>query len=119
MSDDEILIRVMKVIAGDPGEDNGVDPDELFFWRLTDGSVRIVANTSDTFDWATADGEAITADNIEAFEQAVRDVVAADLYGYYSTLFAVRLRKRLPMPYKVWDNDTRKVWEMYEAAVSA
>jgi hypothetical protein len=116
-TDDATLVRVMKAIAGTPGADDGVDPDELFFMRLSDGSLRVLAMCSDRFAWATADAEKITADNIAVFEQAVRDVVTVDLWEGYALLFAVRMRNQMPMPAarKVIDP---KLWQMFEDSVT-
>lgn len=118
-----IALRVLRAIAGDPGRDNGVDPDELFFnRRADDGGINISANCSDSFAWASADCEPITAENIAVFEQSVRDVVAADIYHSYSLLFAARVRRRVPVVRRPpgdplgWDPDSRRLWEMYEAA---
>lgn len=114
---DAVTLRVVKAIAGDYGKDNGVDPDELLWFANEDGSVRICANCSDFFAWASADAEPITPDNIEVFEQAVRDVVAADIWTGYSWLFAVRMRRQMPMTYrKPRDADDHRLWELFAQA---
>ena|SRR6266542_3781983 len=100
MTDSELIYRIMQALAGPPGADDDVmsaASDELFLWRNDDGTVKIMANLNDTFYYACADCEPITADNLPLFEQSVRDTVRLDEYEHYGLLFAVRVRKRLPL----------------------
>ena len=79
------------------------DYDEI--WWRTDGEyapVTMIVNCNDLFFWACADAEAITAENIDEFEQAYEDAAKADEHGacYAALLFCCRVRKMRPQtPY--------------------
>ncbi len=76
------------------------DACDSLFWRVDDGTLSMFAVCSDTFAPACADCEPITADNVEAFEQAVADCVAIDPGEQYwgPLLFAARMRKARAIP---------------------
>jgi len=100
VNDNELVYRIMQTLAGPPGADEDVMAEageELFLWRNDDGTVKIMANLNDTFYYACGDSEPITADNLPVFEQSVRDVVRLGIDGRWGLLFAVRVRRRLPL----------------------
>ncbi|TDD97606.1 hypothetical protein [Actinomadura rubrisoli] len=61
-------------------------------WRVQDDTVRLYANVSDTFDWATADLEEITVERLPVLQQAYDDLIAIDSAEETATLFAARVR---------------------------
>ena len=89
------------------------DRAESLWWRCDDDGepVRYYVNVNDMFWWATSDAEEITPENIDGFEQAAADLLAAkpadadkrdlrDPVGYplhwWAVLFAARNRGLRP-----------------------
>lgn len=90
--------------------------DAVFTWVDHQRRIRFDVNANDLFWWATADGEAITPENLPALKQAVQDVREAQGVGvepkvgaagelWYdwwhagslgAQLFAARMRKMRP-----------------------
>lgn len=69
------------------------------FWRVEGGHVRFLANCSDTFEWATADAEEITPDDVDLLEQTLADLRAVSWEQdiWLSELYAARKRGLRPM----------------------
>jgi hypothetical protein len=90
------VMRVLNVFAMWPNDCN-----DSLMWR-TDGEyapITFMVNCSDEFDWATADAEVITPDDIGDLEQAftdVRDATDGDLMYEAPLLYAARRRKQRP-----------------------
>lgn len=59
---------------------NEDDNETLRFALWTDGSIHPWVIVSDVFAWACADAQDITLENIDIFEQAAKDVIAACPY---------------------------------------
>lgn len=77
----------------------GFDYCDELFWR-TDGEyapLYVSVDCSDTFDWATADGEQFTAEDIPALRQAKADADAAGDEAVFPILWVARKRGRRPM----------------------
>lgn len=76
--------------------------DELY-WR-TDGlyvPVTFFAMCSDVFNWATADCERITTQNLPELRRAIDDLTPlgrTQASMWFATLFAARVRGRRPQP---------------------
>jgi hypothetical protein len=118
LTNSELIYNIMQVLAGPPGADDDVFSgvgDELFIWRNADGTVRLMANLNDTFGYACADAEPITAENLHLFQQSVADVVRLDEYEHYGLLFAVRVRRRLPLA-AVYEARSPALRELMDAA---
>lgn len=94
--------------------------DNLHWWRdEEDGQIKVGANCSDLFWWATADAEEITPDNIQLFEETCNECEALDDGIEFPTvfacaLFAARARKMRPQGayYKMFP---RSMWPMFNA----
>lgn len=105
MSDMDLIERVLRVTAFEYCDD--------IWWRLGENEMvngkmtlvradelRVLAKCSDFFDYACADCEEITAENIALFESTYRE--CKDLFGEYNATYAVelfvaRVRNRQPM----------------------
>ncbi len=105
-------MRVLRAFAVWPNESN-----DMLLWR-TDGRyapITFFANCSDLFDWATADWEVITPENVGVLERAFEDVRALSrgwLYeGVY--LFCARVRGRRPQR-PAYPKDER-LWPLFDA----
>lgn len=76
------------------------DYDEGLFWRVDMQSpgrnVKLFAQCSDLFFWATADLEEITAGDIPLLRRTLEDLEAADASYELAPLFAARKRKLRP-----------------------
>lgn len=86
------------------------------FWR-TDGEyapLSIFVNCNDLFYWAMADCETLTPENIEVFEQSIKDTNKAinnenESNEWGPLLFCARVRKMRPQtPYYKYIPDTIK-----------
>jgi hypothetical protein len=81
------------------------DDYDSIMWRVDtrpgmDRSVKIFAQCSDFFYWATADCEEITKEDVSLLEQALADLKAVDAEYELPRLFAARKRKLRPQkPY--------------------
>jgi hypothetical protein len=89
---DSLVLRVVRAIASTDGTE--VD---IWWQRFGDRIVPIVT-CNDTFAYATADAEEITAENVHLFEQAKADMHAVDEDGDWGLLFVARVRGLCPMP---------------------
>lgn len=117
----DLVYRVMQAIAGPPGKDEDVfltAGEEVNIYALRSGEITLTADCSDFFSYATADAEPITAENVDLFEQCIRDLIAIDEWGGYSRLFCIRIRKQLPLKYHL-GKAIPQVAELWEAAVSS
>lgn len=91
------------------------DSHDILFWRVDDGEIRFFVNCNDIFDWASADLEEITPENIIELEKAVADVKAMGSNETYEAfyLFCARMRKRRPQG-AAYPSD-RKLWPLFDA----
>jgi hypothetical protein len=100
MTDVETLAFILRVLRACDSFD-GAGADSI--WWRTDGEyapVTFLVRCSDEFYWRTADCEALTPENVAAFEQAIVDCKVADSPGgeaYAPMLFCARVRKMRPM----------------------
>lgn len=79
---------------------------EDIHWHVDpDGSVRLYANCSDLFYWATADSEEIVPDDLPLLERTLADLKAVDAAYNLPELFVARKRKLRPQKpcYKHFD----------------
>jgi hypothetical protein len=69
------------------------------FWRTDHqfAPVTFFAMCSDFFDWATADCEQITKENLPLLLQTYEDCKKINALDYFDSLFAARVRKMRPM----------------------
>jgi|SRR5690349_22044429 len=79
------------------------DITESLFWRDNlpqgDKTIKFFAMCSDTFNWATADIEEITPENVHVLEMAFTDISAVGCQSWWAPLlFAARVRGMRPMP---------------------
>lgn len=92
------------------------------FWWRTDGPyapyapVTIFANCNDLFDWACADCERVTPDNIGLLEQSFADAAAAADCGeaWGDSLFCCRVRKMRPQG-AYYRNLPKELWPLFDA----
>ena len=89
------------------------DDHEGVFWRVDmdhGRDVKLFANCSDLFYWATADAEEITREDIPLLRQTLADLKAVDAAYNLNELFAARKRKLRPQ---------RPCYRHFEAPVAA
>jgi hypothetical protein len=90
------FMRVLKIF-------DDIDEKESLWWNTSGPYAPVVffVMCSDTFDWATADAEPLTPDNIGLLEQSIADVklLGYDVGGIHwgLTLFCARARGQRPM----------------------
>lgn len=85
MTNEELIHLILSITA-----EHEVFDD--FFWkREPDGDISFWVNCNDIFEWATADAERITAENVEMLDQAYKDSI-----DYGGILFCARVRGRRP-----------------------
>jgi hypothetical protein len=65
-------------------------------WIVDGENVAFCINCNDVFEWATADVEELTPENIDVFEQACADCWEIDEEIYAPYLFCARVRKMRP-----------------------
>jgi hypothetical protein len=98
-----LVMRVLSVTAEN-------DSCQDIFWRVDDqyAPISIFVNCNDVFWWGCADAEAITADNLDIFEQAYRD---APKQG--GLLFCCRVRGMRPQGayYKYLDDSEKPLFD--------
>jgi len=87
------ILRVLRIFSE-------IDCTDALWWRL-DGEyapVTFLVNCNDFFDWAAADCERLTPDNVETLERAVADCRANGLMAsvYAADLFCARVRGQRP-----------------------
>lgn len=74
---------------------------DCLWWqqRQGDSKMRFYVRCNDTFEYACADTEEITPDNIDLLEQtyAEAEALGGICTVYADTLFVARLRKQLPL----------------------
>lgn len=89
----EFITRVLRVFWT-------ADNEDTLFWRVDNNQPSFYVLCSDTFAWATADAEEITADNIDLLEQSIEDVKALgfDPVTWAFSLFCARVRHMRIMP---------------------
>ena len=76
----------------------GADCTDGLWWRAyEDGQIKLFAQCSDTFHWASADMEEIEEDDIPLLRQCLEDLKAVDEQYLLDVLFAARKRKMRPM----------------------
>lgn len=66
---------------------------------LWDEGLNVYVNVSDLFEWATADYEEVTEENLPALKQVIADIEAVSprsVDGYATALFAARVRNIRP-----------------------
>lgn len=120
----EFIVRLLSVI-------DDMDCHEDLIWRTSATSpaprprdVVFFVNVSDVFEWGTNDFEEVTEENIEALEQAVKDLEA--IGGFFAkhhatTLFAARVRGARPQGawYKhlttMSQTETEQIQELFDA----
>lgn len=74
------------------------DHCDALFWRVDAGVLSIYVMCSDTFDFASADCEEITPENLPVFRQAFTEAKAVDSGAFLAPyLFCARVRKRQPL----------------------
>lgn len=94
-TDGELIRRILKVYWD-------ADVHDLLWWRVDDDEITFMAMCNDLFAWATADGEPITAENIQVLEETAAELKAipitpkSDPLMYLSELFAARVRGMRP-----------------------
>ncbi len=78
------------------------DVHEQLWWRAADSNEErffFAVNCSDTFDWASADCEEITTENLPLLKQSFYDIAAVTAEMWYAPLlFAARVRGKRVMP---------------------
>jgi hypothetical protein len=115
VSDSEQLAFIMRVLRV-----TALENCDDIWWR-TDSEyapLTIMTNCSDCFWWGSADGDRVTPENIDVFEQAYVDLKAiekddctARCYG--TMLFSARLRKMRPQGAAYPEN--RVLWPLFDA----
>lgn len=115
LSDADRLAFILRVLSACNSFD-GPGADSI--WWRTDGDyapITFLVGCNDEFSYATADCEDLTPANVEAFEQAIADTIAATQVGIWGArgcsvfapmLFCARTRKMRPLPgaYPVGDD---------------
>ncbi len=124
MTSEENLKLLHRAISALYAAFNG-DVETLVLTPQPDGTIKPWMIVSDTFAWASADGEDITLENIDEFERAVRDVKAVsptDIKQMNTngsndagTLFASRMRKQKPLKYEGFYPTHPSVYPLIEA----
>ena len=109
----DFVLRVLRAFAMSPNDSN-----DMLLWR-TDGKyapITFMANCSDLFDWATADCEVITPENVGELERAFADVKAVSPTWQYEgvNLFCARVRGRRPQR-PAYPKD-EALWPLFDAA---
>lgn len=91
------FMRVMKIF-------DDIDEKDMLWWNTsgTYAPLQFSVMCSDTFDWATADSENLTPENIGLLEQSIADVkpLGYDMgegIHWGLVLFCARVRGRRPM----------------------
>lgn len=84
-------------------EVTSLDYCDEFFWRTDNeyAPVKIFARANDLFEWACADAEEVTPDNIELLARTLKEAEAADAHFgpiYGVDLFSCRARGQRPQP---------------------
>lgn len=92
------FLRVMKIF-------DDIDEKDSLWWNTSGpyAPLEFFVMCSDSFDWATADAEPLTPDNIAVLEQSIADVKPLGYDAGAGThwdllLFCARARGRRPMP---------------------
>jgi len=106
----DLTLRILTAVAR-------IGQHDTIWWRVDGGYAPITffAMCNDLFEWGTADLEPITAANVEQFERAIEDVMAAsDGDGTYAAaLYACRMRQQRPQG-AAYPTDTR-LWPLFDA----
>lgn len=111
MTNDELILKVVKIISNfDEVSISFIKNSTMFKYNKEDGNsenVRFFTNCNDIFWWGCADSEEITEDNIDIFEQSLKD---SKYYGEY--LFCARVRKMRPQGafYKDLSEEDKKLF---------
>lgn len=85
-------------------------------WRV-DGEyapVSFFVMCNDFFDWACADVEAITPDNLPVLEQALKDCKALDNEEWGAELFCARVREMRPQG-AFYKSIPEELWPLFDA----
>lgn len=88
------------------------DIHDSIFWN---SSLKFFVNVNDVFAWGTADLQEVTAENIDALEQAIIDCEKLSDVGevYGGWLFAARIRKVRPQGASY--PEERELWPLFDA----
>lgn len=107
MTNTEYVYRILHLLAKHEYTD-------LINWSSEGDNIRFWVNCGDTFAYACADGEAITDDDLDALEKAIKDVRAADKFSFDGLeVFVARKRNQRPIG-PVMDNKPEKVRALFE-----
>lgn len=102
------VMRVLRVLAK-------YDQHDAVWWR-TDreyAPVTFIVGCNDFFYWGSADGERLTADNVDVFEQAFSDCKALGHACFGPLLFCARVRRMRPQG--CCYPKERELWPLFDA----
>ena len=94
------------------------DCTDMIWWRC-DGEytpVTFFVNCNDTFAWACSDCEKITPENIQMFEDTLREVESIiDSTAYAGELFVARVRKMRPQGASYKECYDKRLWHLFDS----